>query len=94
MERRGKLDVAGAAEVIRFKNILRVLLLLAAVCCSPAQAQTDLAPTAKQLFEQERWSDLAQLLQKIAAQLCRSGLLLWRRAGASGALGGSRKGAL
>src|SRR6267142_3110189 len=65
MERCGKLDVAGAAEVIRFTRILRVLVfLLAAECCLPAQAQTDLAPTAKQLFEQERWTDLAQFLQQ------------------------------
>jgi tetratricopeptide (TPR) repeat protein len=59
------LDVAGAAQVIHFKKNLRALtLLLAAVCCLPAQAQTDPTPAAKQLFEQERWSDLAQLLQQ------------------------------
>src|ERR1051326_2466572 len=39
-------------------------LLLAAVCCLPTQAQTDPTPNAKQLFEQERWSELAQLLQQ------------------------------
>jgi hypothetical protein len=65
VERRGKLDVAGVAQVIIFKTFPRVLVfLLAAVWCLPAQAQTDLAPTSKQLFEQERWSDLAQLLQE------------------------------
>ena len=51
--------------MIRFRKNLRVLvLLLAAVCCLPAQAQTDPTPAAKQLFEQERWSELAQLLQQ------------------------------
>jgi hypothetical protein len=51
--------------VIRFQNILRVpVFLLAAVCCLPAQVQTDPAPTAKELFEQERWNDLAQFLQQ------------------------------
>ena len=51
--------------MIRFRKNLRALtLLLAAVCCLPAQAQTDPTPAAKQLFEQERWSDLAQLLQQ------------------------------
>ncbi|HEV8490795.1 MAG TPA: hypothetical protein VGR76_00940, partial [Candidatus Angelobacter sp.] len=51
--------------MIRFKTILRVLVfLLAAVGCLSAQAQTDPTPTAKQLFEEERWSDLAQLLHK------------------------------
>src|ERR1051326_863204 len=39
-------------------------LLLAAVCCLPTQAQTDPTSNAKQLFEQERWSELAQLLQQ------------------------------
>ena len=33
-----------------------------AICT--AQAQTDPTPAAKQLFEQERWPDLAQLLQQ------------------------------
>jgi tetratricopeptide (TPR) repeat protein len=51
--------------VIRFKNILRVLVfLLAAACCLPALAQTGPMDAAKQLFEQERWSDLAQFLQQ------------------------------
>jgi len=50
---------------MRFRKFLPVLaLLLAALCCVPTQAQVDPAPTAKQLFEQERWSDLAQLLQQ------------------------------
>jgi hypothetical protein len=48
-----------------FKKVLRVcVLLLPALCCVHAPAQTDPTPTAKQLFEQERWSDLAQLLQQ------------------------------
>jgi tetratricopeptide (TPR) repeat protein len=50
---------------MRFRKLLPVLaLLLAALCCVPTQAQVDPAPNAKQLFEQERWSDLAQLLQQ------------------------------
>lgn len=57
------MDIAGVAQVIRLRKVLHVLaLLLATVGCLPAQ--TDPALTAKQLFEQERWSDLAQLLQQ------------------------------
>ena len=51
--------------MISFMKLLPILaLLLAAVCCLPTQAQTDPTPNAKQLFEQERWSELAQLLQQ------------------------------
>jgi tetratricopeptide (TPR) repeat protein len=66
MERCEPLDAAGAAQVTPFRKFLRAAgaLLLLAVCCLPAQAQTDPAAAAKQLFEQERWSDLAQLLQQ------------------------------
>jgi tetratricopeptide (TPR) repeat protein len=47
------------------RKVLRIcVLLLPAFCCVHAPAQTDPTPTAKQLFEQERWSDLAQLLQQ------------------------------
>ena len=45
------------------KSLPVLALLLAAVCCLPTQAQTDPISAAKQLFEQERWSELAQLLQ-------------------------------
>lgn len=59
------MDIVGAAQVIRFKKNLRVLVfLLASVCGLPALAQTDPTLAAKQLFEQERWGDLAQLLQQ------------------------------
>ncbi|HET9167230.1 MAG TPA: tetratricopeptide repeat protein, partial [Candidatus Angelobacter sp.] len=40
------------------------MLLLAAITYLHVGAQGDPTPTAKQLFEQERWSDLAQLLQQ------------------------------
>ena len=51
--------------MIRFRKNLRVLVfLLASVCGLPALAQTDPTLAAKQLFEQERWSDLAQFLQQ------------------------------
>lgn len=65
MERREALDAAGAAQVIRSRKLLRALvLLIVALCCLPGRAQTDPTLTAKQLFEQERWSELAQLLQQ------------------------------
>ena len=40
------------------------MFLLAAICCLHGWGQTDPTPAAKQLFDQERWSDLAQLLQQ------------------------------
>jgi len=46
------------------KNLRVVALLLAFVCGLSASGQTDRTPAAKQLFEQERWSELAQLLQQ------------------------------
>ena len=46
------------------KNLLVAALLLAFVCGLSASGQTDPRPAAKQLFEQERWSELAQLLQQ------------------------------
>ena len=65
MERRETLDVAGAAQVIRCKQFLRAFVLLTtALCCLYGQAQTDLTAAAKQLFEQERWPELVQLLQQ------------------------------
>jgi hypothetical protein len=60
------LDVAGVAQVISFRKVLRVLvLLLAAISYLHAEAQSDPARAAKQLFEQERWSELAQFLQQL-----------------------------
>ncbi|HEY4675832.1 MAG TPA: tetratricopeptide repeat protein, partial [Candidatus Angelobacter sp.] len=59
------LDAAGAAQVIRFNKVLRVVvLLIATTFCLHDWAQTDPTFAAKQLFEQERWSELAQLLQQ------------------------------
>ena len=40
------------------------MFLLAAICCLHGWGQTDPTPAVKQLFDQERWSDLAQLLQQ------------------------------
>jgi len=65
MERRGLLDIAGAAQVRSFSKVLRALvLLLAAISDLHGKAQTDPTPAAKQLFEQERWPELVQLLQQ------------------------------
>ncbi|MGB9122752.1 MAG: tetratricopeptide repeat protein [Candidatus Angelobacter sp.] len=51
--------------MIRFTKVLRVLVVLVAtLCCLPGEAQSDPSLAAKQFFEQERWSDLAQLLQQ------------------------------
>jgi hypothetical protein len=69
------LDVAGAAQVIGFRKVLRTsVLLTTALCCLPVfclpvfylpdLAQTDPTPAAKQLFEQERWPELVQLLHQ------------------------------
>jgi len=49
---------------ISLHRFCALLLLLAAFCCPSTHAQTNLSSTAKQLFEQERWSELAQLLQQ------------------------------
>ena len=66
MERSEPLDAAGAAQVISFKKFLRTTsaLLFLTVCSLSALAQPDPTSTAKQLFDQERWSELAQLLQQ------------------------------
>jgi hypothetical protein len=59
------LDIAGAAQVIRFgKNLRAAALLLIAIFSSLLSAQTDPTSAAKQLFERERWPDLVQLLQQ------------------------------
>src|ERR1700743_1443154 len=62
MEGGKEVDAAGASQVrpCRF-YIFAILLLL--VWCSALHAQSDLASSAKQLFDQERWPELAQLLQ-------------------------------
>jgi Tetratricopeptide repeat len=54
--------------VIRLNKIVFCVLvfLVAATFCLRCWAQTDPTAAAKQLFEQERWSDLAQLLQPTA----------------------------
>jgi hypothetical protein len=39
------------------------LVFLATFCCLPAHAQTGQTPDAKQLFEQERWQELVDLLK-------------------------------
>jgi hypothetical protein len=50
---------------MRSGKILGPLLLLAAAfCCLPGYAQSDTNAEARQLFEQERWPELAQLLEK------------------------------
>ncbi|MCU1254199.1 MAG: hypothetical protein JWM83_498 [Candidatus Angelobacter sp.] len=56
--------------MIGFKKIFRIsVLLLIVLSCLPdfylpVLAQTDPTSEARQLFEQERWSELAQLLQR------------------------------
>ena len=69
MERRGPVDIAGAAKVIVRQKIsaqcfCTLLLLVTAIGCVPSHAQSDPAAEAKQLFEKERWPELAQLLEK------------------------------
>jgi Tetratricopeptide repeat len=47
-----------------FREVLRAsAFLVAAFSCLPGNAQSDSSLTAKQLFEQERWPELVQLLQ-------------------------------
>jgi len=47
------------------KRLLRVFaILLTAFCCLPVYSQADLAQQAKQLFEQERWPGLVELLEQ------------------------------
>ena len=48
----------------RVATFIRNLLVisLATLCCLPVYAQSDQSATAKQLFEQERWQELAHLL--------------------------------
>src|ERR1700759_3343063 len=61
MEGSKAVDAAGASQVrtCRF-YILTILLLLA---CHSVLAQSDPASSAKQLFDQERWPELVQLLE-------------------------------
>jgi tetratricopeptide (TPR) repeat protein len=48
--------------ILSRKRFCPLFLLVAMFLCVPFSAQTDLTSTAKQLFEQERWPELAQLL--------------------------------
>lgn len=58
------MDAAGPAQVIPSrKRFCAVLLLLTAGCWLTSFAQPDLGSVAKQLFEQERWPELAELLE-------------------------------
>ncbi|HKD80703.1 MAG TPA: tetratricopeptide repeat protein [Candidatus Angelobacter sp.] len=51
-------------EVKRVGAFIRNLtLFMAAFCCLQTYAQTSQSPTAKQLFEQERWPEVVQLLE-------------------------------
>lgn len=63
MEGSKAVDAAGASQVrtCRF-YILAMLLLLA--WRTALHAQSDLTSSAKQLFDQERWTELVQLLEK------------------------------
>ena len=63
MERGKILDLAGAAEVIA-KRLCILIFLIAVFCCGLAHAQSDLTTSAKQLYDQERWPELIQLLEK------------------------------
>jgi len=52
-------------KVEKSRRLIYSLLVisLATFCCLPAHAQTDQAAKAKQLFEQEHWQELTQLLE-------------------------------
>jgi tetratricopeptide (TPR) repeat protein len=63
MEGSEAVDAAGAAQVTA-KLFFSLLLLFTACCCVASHAQTDSTPAAKQLFDQERWPELIQLLEK------------------------------
>jgi tetratricopeptide (TPR) repeat protein len=59
------LDVAGAAQVSHNQKLLRAFVLLfTAFCCLQLYSQPGLTEQAKQLFEQERWPELVQLLER------------------------------
>jgi tetratricopeptide (TPR) repeat protein len=62
MESSEAVDAAGPAKV-RVKRLC-ALLMITAFCCLTSYAQTDLNSTAKELFDQERWSQLIALLEK------------------------------
>jgi tetratricopeptide (TPR) repeat protein len=60
------LDIAGAAQVIHPKKIFGVwMLVVTAFFCLPGYTQTEPTAAARQLFNQERWPDLVQLLEKV-----------------------------
>ncbi|HEY1938936.1 MAG TPA: hypothetical protein VGJ33_13465 [Candidatus Angelobacter sp.] len=57
------MDAAGAAKVIRAAKLLCALtFLVAGLLCFSAYAQSDQETEAKQLFQNERWAELVQLL--------------------------------
>jgi hypothetical protein len=63
MEGSKAVDAAGAAQMSA--NRFCAALILIVVCCGLGGfAQTDSATAAKKLFEQERWPELIQLLEK------------------------------
>ncbi|HKV91035.1 MAG TPA: tetratricopeptide repeat protein [Candidatus Angelobacter sp.] len=66
------MDIAGAAKVIHLRGnieprrfIRSLLVFITAICCLLAHAQNNQLSTAKQLFEQERWQELTQLLASV-----------------------------
>lgn len=60
------MDIAGAAQVIHPKKTFAVwMLVVTAFVCLPGYTQTDPTAAARQLFDQERWPDLVQLLEKV-----------------------------
>jgi tetratricopeptide (TPR) repeat protein len=46
------------------KRFCALIFLVAVCCCGPAHTQSDLTTSAKQLYDQERWPELIQLLEK------------------------------
>jgi hypothetical protein len=63
MEGSKAVDAAGAAQMKAQRFC--VLLIFTVCCCLSIYAQTDPTASAKQLFEQERWPELIQLLEKV-----------------------------
>lgn len=70
MERRGTMDITGAAKIIQLRDIQEsrrlvrgVLAFITAICCLLAHAQNNQSATVNQLFEQERWQELVQVLE-------------------------------
>src|SRR6201995_5833907 len=62
MEGSKAVDPAGASQVKIYRSYIFTILLV--LCCfSALHAQDDLASSAKQLFEQERWPELVRILK-------------------------------